>query len=378
MTLTATWNKRAILLAVVLLCAAGCTERTVEGSRTTWTMQQQWGILILVGSLATLAVGLGLVFLWKHSGGWVLVVIGGLVAAVVPGMLLYGRVLVDDDHLEANYGFWFAPTRHDIRFADVRELNVGSQEVRGRRGTVRHQATLQYTLADGRTGEVTGDLLRAAMDEILERARKQGVRINGQSDADPEVVRAALLLGLTSKDAFEQTTARETLGYVRGLGHKARGATGAILEGLKAQNALVRQEAAGVLAAVNPAALVPGVLRYNRDGLWFSALTALLTVKGSAPGEPPLREVLRDGDGKLSLATALNAGAGPVGRWEAALGDGRVQLEFRKDGSFAWAISAPGAGSRAYTGTYTWHDGRLMLHYGRPGQSGSSQVHPVK
>lgn len=160
-------------LAVVALMLSGCVEKTEEAGRSTYGFAGWVIALVIIGGLVSVPLG-WVVRRLSERWGWVLMIVGPIALVIVAPALFLDRVVVDNQHFEARYGFWFAPTTHDLTYADVRSMTVVA--VPGRRGQTKYE--LHCALRNG--GETVvhvGDLVRYAVPEILTRARAAGVPV---------------------------------------------------------------------------------------------------------------------------------------------------------------------------------------------------------
>jgi hypothetical protein len=107
--------------------------------------------------------------------GFVLMGISPFLLIMVAPAIYSDRVVVDQNHFEANYGLWFSPTIHNIRFQDLREIRyVG---VPGRRGRMNYELRCTTTSGEQRVVHA-GDLVKNTVPEILERAKARGVAVS--------------------------------------------------------------------------------------------------------------------------------------------------------------------------------------------------------
>jgi hypothetical protein len=171
-------RRRITLLAVGLLAlvAGGCVDRNVDGERVTYAFS--WWVWASVLVAALLAFPLGLVLRKRTArGGWTLLVLAPLALLVMWPALVLDRVKIDSEHFEARYGIWVSPSRHSLRFDDLRQMRLVTFEERTRRGR-RTKQKLVCVTKDGRAETVQlGDLLKRAAPEILERAEERRVLV---------------------------------------------------------------------------------------------------------------------------------------------------------------------------------------------------------
>jgi hypothetical protein len=161
------------LLLATLFGNSGCYDQSTHGDQTVFSFAAWLGPVVILGGLVFVPAGW---FLRRVSAKWGFVVMGlapVLLILVAPAMYS-DKVVVDAEHFEARYGIWFAPSTHNIRFDDLREIrHVG---VRGNRNRVNYQ--LECVRKDGSTEVVAiGDLVVNAVPEILRRAEAKQVQI---------------------------------------------------------------------------------------------------------------------------------------------------------------------------------------------------------
>jgi hypothetical protein len=96
-----------------------------------------------------------------------------LLIIVTPSMF-NDRVVIDAEHFEATYGFWFAPSVHSVRFDGLREIRYVA--VRGSRNSISHK--LHCVRRDGSVTVVdAGDLVRNGVPEIMSKAQAKRVPV---------------------------------------------------------------------------------------------------------------------------------------------------------------------------------------------------------
>ena len=173
-------NKKIVLVfaALMLLCVCGCveTEETAGTFRATYSW---WvGTAAILGGLLLAIVG----WLWKQTSfrGWVLFIFA-LVGTI--GFAPFGfvdHVTVTQERLQTKWGFWMAPTLHDIAFDDVAGVNLTKEITRGRRGREKVNYNLVFRMNNGEADELTAtnSLMEAAIESIVERLGARGVAIN--------------------------------------------------------------------------------------------------------------------------------------------------------------------------------------------------------
>ena len=171
--------RRAFPLLVAVCFLTGCYERTTKPDGTAVYSATTWAILTaVVCGLVAAPVGYALRGVSRRIL-WIGVIASPLLILLLVPSLLLDHATVDAQHFEGRYGFWFAPTRYNLRYADLDHIDVVSWEERKRRGGTRTKQRLECVSKSGQTTTVqVGDLVRHARDEILENALAQRVRVS--------------------------------------------------------------------------------------------------------------------------------------------------------------------------------------------------------
>lgn len=165
---------RCLVLIVVL--AAGCYNRVVQGDETVYSFAGWVGALVILGGLVAFPVGL--LISQRSWRGYIIVVGGPLIALLVGPSMYTDRVKVDEQHFECRYGFWWSPSIFNIRFDDLRHIEWETEVKTSRRGGQEYNYFLLCVYKDGRRDKVAvGTLMRQAVEEILQRARERSVPI---------------------------------------------------------------------------------------------------------------------------------------------------------------------------------------------------------
>jgi hypothetical protein len=169
----------AIFGALVLCGLCGCTHKETRTDQTVYRFDGWLIGLVFLAGLATIPFGRSLARR-NRPCGWALLLAGPLFFSLgISPSLWNDEVIVDGDHFESRCGFWWSPTRHRVRFADLREIRcVGTPR---RRGRPSYSLRCTWKSGERQTVEVK-DLLREALPEILEQARASGVTVRGAPD----------------------------------------------------------------------------------------------------------------------------------------------------------------------------------------------------
>lgn len=165
------------LVALLVPLMSGCVEREVKGDVVEISFADWVPITVLLVGLAAAPIGIMLRQSWK-KGMWLgLIMSPVLLFLVLPSMFLdYARI--DSQHFEGRYGIWFAPTKFDLRYADLSHIDYVIFEQRGRRGRKSTKYRLDCVSKSGQVQKVSlGDMLKEARDDILARAAAAGVAV---------------------------------------------------------------------------------------------------------------------------------------------------------------------------------------------------------
>jgi hypothetical protein len=171
-------KRRVVVLAALSLCfLAGCYERVSHGNESIYRFVWWLGPVIIAAGLLGIPLG-WLLRKWSPRWGFVLMVMGPVLLLIIAPAMYSDYVVIDDEHFEAQYGFWFAPSVHNLRFGDLREIRYVA--VPGSRGSTYYE--LRCLSKTGRETVVdAGDLVRNTVPEILTRARARGVLVMDQT-----------------------------------------------------------------------------------------------------------------------------------------------------------------------------------------------------
>jgi hypothetical protein len=186
-----------VLAALVLGAFSGCVQQKVQGDTITYTYEL-W--VAAAGGLGAVAAGIfgwflsdfGTGSVWSYFSikrtGWGLMIGAPIMATALLPAVFTNYVKVDDYHFEVKNGWWWSDDRHNVRFDQLKEIDLAQEEHLTRRGTsrtyffdcVRHSGEHERVQLD--------PLMTQAVAEILQRAKDRGVDVVdiwGDED-DPE------------------------------------------------------------------------------------------------------------------------------------------------------------------------------------------------
>lgn len=171
-------STKRILLAttalVIPFLVSGCYDRADRGGQSVYQFAA-WVGAAVIGVGLLLAVGGVVLIILKQRWGFLLPLFAAFLLIIVAPSMYTDFVVVDADHFEASYGFWFTPSVHNIKFAQLRELRHVA--VRDNKNRIKYEMHCKYM-----NGTVTvvhcGDLVKNAVPEILSKARAKGVSVH--------------------------------------------------------------------------------------------------------------------------------------------------------------------------------------------------------
>lgn len=161
---------RTLCLVTLSVFIVSCTEQQVEGSKTTYSFSTWLPIVVAIVGVLIAAFGFMIRGASPRRLHMTLMFIG-VVAAVIgaPGIAL-DRIVIDDDHFSLKTGFWFAPTQHDIKWSEVKSVEV----VQRRKGA---DIVFQKNAGD-RESVPMSNLAETAMDKILSMAKAHNLEVS--------------------------------------------------------------------------------------------------------------------------------------------------------------------------------------------------------
>ena len=172
---------RIACLAFLLLVCSGCTVEDKDGDTSTYTYELWIPLLTIFGGAAVAIGGFFLRNFWERMG-WGLMIAGGLGTLLIgPGMFLE-YATVSPEKFVLRTGFWFYPSHHEVRYAEISGIQITSEEKRGRRGRVTKSFYLVCGLKSGGQAKIPiGDLMKnGAAAHMLRTAQSLQIPINAQ------------------------------------------------------------------------------------------------------------------------------------------------------------------------------------------------------
>ncbi len=167
------------LVAASLCLITGCIDRSTSGNSVIYTFSLWILGAIVLGGLAL--IGICLTVKKKGWKTYVLMAVGLLVIVVGVPMMRSDRLEVDEQGFKSRHGLPWNPVEHNIRFDSLQEIRIQVTEKRVEQlGTTTESYALFCLSKSGSSEEVpVGDLMKAALRQILDNARKKGVRLLG-------------------------------------------------------------------------------------------------------------------------------------------------------------------------------------------------------
>lgn len=167
-----------LLAFLTLVLVPGCYELSIQGNTSVYHFASWLGPTVIILGLLGIPAG-WLLSRWIAKWGYTMSVVCVVALIIVAPAMYCDEVVIDDDHFEAKYGFWFNPSKHDVTFGDLQEIRY-VERVDNRNKT---QIDLECVRQNGSVDRVhAGDLVIKAVPEILRRARQKGVPITEPKD----------------------------------------------------------------------------------------------------------------------------------------------------------------------------------------------------
>lgn len=168
-----------LFLAIGALCLGGCTDQHIQENAKIVTYALWIRVLLFVLGAACLFLGW-----WGRKPdalgrGYALAfAFLGLMLLTMPFTMARNYVLVDTDHFEIHDGMPGLATEYNIRFADLHEIRLLTNQNRiGRTSSTTY--TVQCVYRSGREEQMShvGTLTRLSIDDILNQAAAAGVKV---------------------------------------------------------------------------------------------------------------------------------------------------------------------------------------------------------
>ncbi len=187
------WRVAAGLLMALAFPEVGlCVGSRTEAGATVWTYA--WSDWLPWVAFGAALAGCGVLLAtgcWKPRGkprplGWLMVFMGAIFALGVGFSMPYARVTLGPERLVIEGGLFGVGASDAVDLRGLASIDVYRKRVGSRRK--RRMATYaDFAWRDGakRTIGMGGDLKGAALQQVLERARKEGVRVDDRRATAP-------------------------------------------------------------------------------------------------------------------------------------------------------------------------------------------------
>jgi hypothetical protein len=176
-----TVNRRSLyclIAAILLVFLSGCVHENTDGPTQTFTYELWVPLSVLLAGLVAAPAGW---FLRKVSArfGWGVLIIGPVAAIIFAPSLFRDRAVVDDTGLSLRTGIWGLTSVHEVKYDDLKQVRISSEEVRGRRGSKRTNYYLLCERNDGTTAKipVNNKVAQAATPHFLKNASDRQISI---------------------------------------------------------------------------------------------------------------------------------------------------------------------------------------------------------
>jgi hypothetical protein len=166
------------VVAILLLFVSGCVHENTDGATQTFAYELWVPLSVLLAGLVAAPAGW---FLRETSSrfGWGLLIIGPVAAIFFAPSLFRDRAVVDDTAMSLRTGIWGLTSVHDVKYDDLKQIRIISEEVSGRRGSKRTNYYLLCERNDGTTAKVpvNNKVAQAAAPHFLQKASDRGIPI---------------------------------------------------------------------------------------------------------------------------------------------------------------------------------------------------------
>ncbi len=168
-------------LSLFVLCLlSGCTERSTSGNTSVYTFAT-WALALPV-LLGLFLIGVGFATRKKQPwGSYGLMALGVFVPALGVPLMLMDKVEVNDEHFINTIGLPWDQKKIEIRFDDLREIQIQVIETQSKSQGTRISYKLACSTKSSGTPEIVpvGNLMDPALGQILGIAKKKGIRLVG-------------------------------------------------------------------------------------------------------------------------------------------------------------------------------------------------------
>src|SRR5262249_52478269 len=123
-----------VAIVIFGMALSGCYDRVVNGPESVY--QFAWWVVpaTIIGAVVLATLGWFIRKTRFARLGVACLIVAPLLVAVVTPAMYSDRVVIDDEHFTARFGFWISPVTHDVRFDDLSELrHVAVPAERGKR-----------------------------------------------------------------------------------------------------------------------------------------------------------------------------------------------------------------------------------------------------
>lgn len=168
---------RAAVLLACMAAVSGCERVTQEGDATVYHYGIALPLLVFAGGILAFLIGFALLRTGRLVRiGLVFLVLGPLMCVVMAPEMLFGdRITVSKEGFSMRTGFWWKPTVHEVRFAELSKIEVKERRSRG----VDKEYDLVCLPKRGHYQVVpVSDLMKLGAEaQILQTARELGIEV---------------------------------------------------------------------------------------------------------------------------------------------------------------------------------------------------------
>jgi hypothetical protein len=169
---------KCFLSAILLVILGGCVQETTDGATQTFTYEWWVPLSVLLAGIVAAPAG----WVLRNSSerlGWALLILAPIAAIFFAPSLFRDRAMVDDSGFSVRTGIWGLTAVHEVKFDDLKQVRLISEEVTGRRGAKHTNFYLLCERKDGTSAKVplNNTVSEAAAPHFVQRLADHGIPI---------------------------------------------------------------------------------------------------------------------------------------------------------------------------------------------------------
>ncbi len=162
---------RLIGLACILVLVSGCYQKRTNGNESIYTFAIYVKLGVPLAGLLLIPIGMAVRRFVSRKWGMVCLLMTPLIFFIATPSMLLDYLRVNPKEFGVRYGFWFSPTVVDIPFENLTQIRYGFADDNRSR-------MLFCDFKDGTRKKLSaGDLIQFGVPEVLDQAKKNGVKV---------------------------------------------------------------------------------------------------------------------------------------------------------------------------------------------------------